>query len=112
MITIKTLIDLEEILLKADSVYKFKYSMDELIKSETYLKEIGSITDIFFNTLFEYSKINSSNEEKVNEYQKKLYNDTIDFDITKYVKFISDVKDKIDNEEIANLIERFMQSQS
>ena len=110
MITIKTLIDLEEILLKADSAYKFNYTMDELIKSEVYLKEIGSITNIFFNTLFEYSKANS--EEKVTEYQNNLYNNAIDVDIAKYVKFIGDIKDKIDNEEIVNLIERFMQSQS
>ena len=47
MTTIKKLTDLEEILLKADADYRYTYTLDELIKSEKYLKEIGSITNLF-----------------------------------------------------------------
>ena len=43
MTTIKKLTELEEILLKADAECRYLYTLDELIKSEAYMKEIGSI---------------------------------------------------------------------
>ena len=56
MTTIKKLTELEEILLKSDAECRYSYTLDELIKSETYMKEIGRITNIFFSLKIEYSK--------------------------------------------------------
>lgn len=106
--------DIEEILLKADSDIRYEYSMGELIKSALYLKEIGSMTNIFFDIQYEYAKIvlpkEMSAEEKkqrLTEYQKRLTDDELDIDITKYVDFINQsIKPKLKREEYLELIEK------
>ncbi len=110
MTTIKKLTDLEEILLKADADYRYTYTLDELIKSEKYLKEIGSITNLFFTVQFEYSKTIDQNDEKNSEklmnYHNFLVEGELDIDDTKYIDFINKLKEKIDNKDILELINR------
>lgn len=91
--------DIEEIILKADKDLRFTYSLDELIKSETYLKEIGDITNIFFGVQIEYSKAidekDGQYKQMLVDYQNKLISDKLDIDITKYVRFIKQIENKI-----------------
>ncbi len=100
MVTIKTLMDIEEILLKADSDLRFSYSMDELIKSERYLKELGEMTNVFLAVQIEYGKINETNyKQKLVDYHNKLISDEINVDISKYIDFIKNsIKDKISSD--------------
>ena len=114
MTTIKFLTDLEEILLKADAKYRYTYTLDELIKSEKYLKEIGYITNIFFETQFEYSKTLPDDEEKnkkLTDYHNFLVNGEIDINVSDYVDFILKIKDKIDDVKIVGLIDKAILSQ-
>lgn len=99
MITIKTLMDIEEILLKADDDLRYTYSMDELIKSEKYIEELGKITNLFFSTQIEYAKLNDEKDEqykqKLVDYHNKLISDKLEIDITKYLQFIRQIESKI-----------------
>lgn len=114
MVTINTLMDIEEILLKADSDIRYEYTMGELIKSASYLKEIGSMTSIFFDVQYEYAKTRLPQEmdkeekkQKLIEYQKWLTDDKLDIDITKYVDFINQsVKPKLKRNEYLELVEK------
>lgn len=98
MTTIKKLMTIEEILLKADNDYRYSYTLDELIKSEKYIKEIGEITNLFFTVQIEYSKVCNAkdNEYKQNlvNYHNKLISNQIDIDITKYIDFLTSMKNK------------------
>ena len=108
MTKIKKLIDIENILLKLESKYKFNYTLDELIKNYEYLKEIGSITNLFFSVQCEYSNtLNQSDKDFVNKiqnYQESLSSDEIDINITKYINFIIQLKNKVSDDELLSLI--------
>lgn len=109
MATIKFLTDLEEILLKADAKYRYTYTLDELIKSEKYLKEIGYITNIFFTTQFEYSKTLPNDDEKnkkLTDYHNFLVSGELDINVSDYVDFILKLKNKIDDAEILGIIDK------
>ena len=109
MTTIKFLTDLEEIFLKADAKYRYTYTLDELIKSERYIKDIGYITNIFFTTQFEYSKTLPNDEEKnkkLTDYHNFLVNGELDINVSEYVDFIIKLKNKIDDKEILTLIDK------
>lgn len=114
MITIKRLTDLEEILLNADTECRFLYTLDELVKSEEYLKEIGSITNLFFNIQFEYSKTLNINDEYKNEkltnYHNFLVEGELDIDDSKYIDFINRIKPKIKDEKTLALIKKIQSS--
>ena len=102
MTTIKTLIYIEDILLNADNDFRYKYSLDELIKSETYIKEIGLITGLFFSVQMEYGKVNDTKDEeykqKLVDYHNKLISDELDVDITKYIEFIKKILHRLTDE--------------
>lgn len=110
MTTIKRLTEIEKILLKADSEYRYTYTLNELIKSEQYMKEIGSITNLFFEVQFEYSRslnpYDEEKEEKLAKYHNFLTEGEIDVDDTKYIEFINSIKEKIKNESILELINK------
>jgi hypothetical protein len=98
MTTINELIKIEEKLLKLESKHKYEYTLNELIKSKKYLKEIGEITDLYFSVQYEYSQtINPLDEElndKLIKYQSFLSSGTIDVDISKYTEFINQLENK------------------
>lgn len=98
MTTIKKLMYIEEILLKADNDYRYSYTLDELIKSEKYMKEIGEITNLFLAVQIEYGKVNDANDEqykqKLVDYHNMLISGEIDVDVTKYIEFLMEMKSK------------------
>jgi hypothetical protein len=99
MITIKTLMDIEDVLLRADNDLRYSYSMNEVIKSEKCLKEIGEITNLFLSLQIEYGKVNDTKDEeykqKLVDYHNKLISDEIDIDITNYLSFIKEIEERI-----------------
>jgi len=103
MTTIKTLIDIEEILLKADNDLRYSYSLNELMTSEKYIKELGEITNLFFAVQIEYGKINDEKnndyKQKLVDYHNKLISDELDVNIEKYVDFIKKIESKIKDKE-------------
>lgn len=92
------MIKIEEQLLKLETKHKYEYTLDELIKSKKYLKEIGEITDLYFSTQYEYSQTLNPLDEELNEklikYQTFLSSGTINVDVSKYTEFISQLENK------------------
>lgn len=91
--------DVEKTLLEFDSKHKFEYSLDELLKSEKYLKELGEITDMYFSIQHEYRNTIDDNdpdlETKLRVYHARLTADEIDIDLSVYNDFITYLKTKI-----------------
>lgn len=114
MAKIKTLIDIEEILLNADNEFRYEYSLDDLIKSEKYLKEIGSITNLFFSVQVEYGKLNEpkddESKQKIVDYHNKLADDELNVDVTKYLKFIEKLKPLISGKKYARNLEELLKN--
>lgn len=105
---IQTLIDIEEILLKADNDLRYSYSLDELIKSEKYLEELGKITNLFFSVQLEFSKL-YSDEELLKIYYNKLSSDDIDIDIAKYVTFIKKISDRLTDKDYFDKVKKILE---
>lgn len=84
--------------MKLESKYKYEYTLDELIKSKKYLKEIGEITDLYFSVQYEYSQTLNPLDENLNDkltsYQVFLSNGSIDIDVSKYTEFINQLENK------------------
>ena len=84
--------------MKLESKHKYEYTLDELIKSKKYLKEIGEITDLYFSVQYEYSQTLNPLDENLNDkltsYQVFLSNGSIDIDISKYTEFINQLENK------------------
>ena len=84
--------------MKLESKHKYEYTLDELIKSKNYLKEIGEITDLYFSVQYEYSQTLNPLDENLNEklvnYQVFLSNGSIDIDTSKYTEFIKQLETK------------------
>lgn len=114
MTTIKTLINIEDILLNADSDFRYEYSLGDLILSEKYLKEIGAITSLFFSVQLEYSKINEPNNEenkqKLVDYHNKLISDPVLIDITDYLTFIDKLKPRLTDEKYVEKLKNLSDS--
>ena len=114
MTTIKTLITIEDILLNADNDFRYEYSLDELILSEKYLKEIGAITSLFFSVQLEYGKINEpkndENKQKLVDYHNKLISSPISIDVTDYLNFIEKLKPKLTDEKYTEKLKNLSNS--
>ncbi len=84
--------------MKLESKHKYEYTLDELIKSKKYLKEIGEITDLYFSVQYEYSQTLNPLDENLNDkltsYQVFLSNGSIDINVNKYTEFISQLENK------------------
>ena len=84
--------------MKLESKHKYEYTLDELIKSKNYLKEIGEITDLYFSVQYEYSQTLNPLDENLNDkltsYQVFLSNGSIDIDVSKYTEFINQLENK------------------
>ena len=112
MTTVDTLIDIEKILLSVDSANSFSYTLNELVKSEKYLKEIGDITSLYFKKQLEYGKTIYSGDyqEKLEEYRNFLKSDRLDIDIDKYIEFIKHIKEKVNDENLLKMINNFLEN--
>ena len=84
--------------MKLESKHKYEYTLDELIKSKNYLKEIGEITDLYFSVQYEYSQTLNPLDENLNDkltsYQVFLSNGSIDIDVSKCTEFINQLENK------------------
>ena len=113
--TIKEITIAEEILLRADSKYRYQYTLDELIKSEHYLKEIGTITNIFLSVQHEYSKTLVKTDEdynkKLTDYHNHLTNGTITYNLSSCYIFLKGLEKKYFDDELKELMKKLSDSQ-
>ena len=117
MSTIGDIIALEEILLRADTKYRYQYTLNELLKNEKYLKEIGTITNIFLSAQNEYGKrLDKSNKEeykkKLFEYHNHLVQGEIDYDYSGCFEFIKEINDKYFDNELKDLFNLFKEKRT
>jgi len=93
MVTIKILIDLEKKLLDIDnSDLKYSLELNDLLLLKKYLKSIGEITDLFFNSQVDYANKIKDEENYADlliSYREKLLKNNINFDITDVKEFIN-----------------------
>lgn len=93
MVTIKILIDLEKKLLDIDnSDLKYNLELNDLLLLKKYLKSIGEITDLFFNSQVDYANTIKDEENYADlliSYREKLLKNNIKFDITDVKEFIN-----------------------
>jgi hypothetical protein len=97
--TIKDVIDIEKRLLQTQESKRFEMDLSELIVLNKYIKEVGEITSLYFNTLYEYSKtINKI--EKLTEYKEKMDNSYISEEIDFYSikRFLNMITEKYNRE--------------
>ena len=113
--TIKEITIAEEILLRADSKYRYKYTLDELIKSEHYLKEIGTITNIFLSVQHEYSKtLEKTDEEyskKLTDYHNHLTEGVVTYNLSGCYTFLKGIEEKYFDDELKALMKKLSDSQ-
>jgi len=95
MVTIKILIDLEKKLLDIDnSELKYNLELNDLLLLKKYLKSIGEITDLFFNSQVDYANTIKDEENYADlliSYREKLLKSNINFDITDVKNFINKI---------------------
>lgn len=93
MVTIKILIDLEKKLLDIDnSELKYNLELNDLLLLKHYLKSIGEITDLFFNSQVDYANVIKDKENYADlliSYREKLLKNNVNFDITGIKEFIN-----------------------
>lgn len=105
IIKVKDLMVLERILLEIDTKHKFDLSFENAYKTYLLLKDIGRLTNYFFLLQNEfYEKYNDI--DKLNEYHKKLEEETINFEYDEIVKFIKNIQDLIKDENLDELVSR------
>ena len=113
--TIKEITIAEEILLRADSKYRYQYTLDELIKSERYLKEIGTITNIFLSVQHEYSKTLVKTDEgynkKITDYHNHLVNGKLTYNLSDCYIFLKGLEEKYFDDELKELMKKLSDSQ-
>ena len=103
MITIGELMVIERFLLEIDVRFKFELSFSEALKLYNYLKDVGRITNLYFNLQNEhYAKFNDL--VALQEYKNKIYADEIEFDTDEMKKFIDDIYERVDNPEFKNIV--------
>ena len=105
--TINTLIKIEHILLIAKEELKFAYSLNEIIKSEFFLSEIGKMTNAYLSTVSAYRRL-CGDEQKTIEYDNKLASEKLDIDVTKYIEFIINILPKVKSDEQKSRIQELL----
>ena len=85
METMKKIMELDKKLLMInESEKKYTLSMNDLYKLKCYIKKIGEITNLFFETQVEYANLikdNEKYEDLLKTYHNKLSESEIDIDI-------------------------------
>ena len=91
--------ELEDILLQYEDEKKFEIPFNEYVELDKCLDNVETITNSFFYLMDEYkshlNKQEMKHEErnkKIEEYQEKLLNESIDFDMTPYEKLIAKIR--------------------
>jgi hypothetical protein len=93
--TINDIIKVEKDLLQIQKEKKFQMNLSELITLTKYIKEVGEITSLYFNTLYDFSKT-INNIKQLTDYKEKIdgcfLNEDIDLCVIK--QFINKIFEK------------------
>lgn len=87
IVTIKDAIKLEKTLLEIEDSYKFVLDFNDMITLKELIKEIGEITELFFNLQIEYGE-KYQDSKLLSEYKDKLSNNKFELDVKKYINFL------------------------
>lgn len=87
IVTIKDVIKLEKTLLEIEERYKFVLDFNDVVTLNKLIKEIGEITELFFNLQIEYGE-KYQDSKLLSEYKDKLSNDKFELDVKKYINFL------------------------
>ncbi|TWP21964.1 hypothetical protein EUA67_01265 [TM7 phylum sp. oral taxon 352] len=98
IVTIKDAIKLEKTLLEIEDSYKFVLDFNDMITLKELIKEIGEITELFFNLQIEYGE-KYQDSKLLSEYKDKLSNNKFELNVKKYINFLTlvELKTKKDN---------------
>lgn len=87
-VTIKDAIKLEKTLLEIEDSYKFVLDFNDMITLKELIKEIGEITELFFNLQIEYGE-KYQDSKLLSDYKDKLSKDKFELDEQKYINFLT-----------------------
>ena len=107
MTNIEELMKVERILIEINLKEKFNLSFGEVIELENLLRDIGRMTNMFFLLQEEFYK-KEGDKDKLKEYHEKLQNDTIRYNLSDAKIFIDGALDKIQSEDVKNIIKPLM----
>nr|DAN76362.1 MAG TPA: hypothetical protein [Caudoviricetes sp.] len=98
IVTIKDAIKLEKTLLEIEERYKFVLDFNDVVTLNKLIKEIGEITELFFNLQIEYGE-KYQDSKLLSEYKDKLSNNKFELNVKKYINFLTlvELKTKKDN---------------
>ena len=103
LVTVNELMTIERFLLEIDTRFKFTLSFSDAYKLYNYLKDVGRITNLYFELLEEFYR-KKPDKDKLNEYKNKISGDKIDFDIKEIQNFIDDVFNTTKDEDFKNIV--------
>jgi len=103
LVTVNELMTIERFLLEIDARLKFTLSFSDACKLYDYLKNVGRITNIYFELLEEFYR-KYPDKDKVNGYKNKISGDKLEFNIEEVQKFVDDVFDTTEDEEFKNIV--------
>ena len=85
METMKEIMDVEkQLLIINESDKKFELSMNDLYKLKAYIKKIGELTNLFFESQVEYANLikdDENYEDLLKAYHKKLSESEVEIDL-------------------------------
>ncbi len=87
IVTIKDVIKIEKTLLEIEERYKFVLDFNDVVILNKLIKEIGEITELFFNLQIEYGE-KYQDSKLLSEYKDKLSNDKFELNVKKYINFL------------------------
>lgn len=103
MTTIGELMTLERILLEINVRFKFTFSYGDAYKLYTYLKDIGRMTNLYFQLLDEfYTKYHDKDE--LEKYKSRLSGSDVEFNTDEIKMFIDGVFDAVDDQDFKNIV--------
>ena len=103
MVTVNELMVIERFLLEIDARFKFTLSFSDALKLYNFLKDIGRITNLYFELQNEYySKYNDV--EKLKEYRNRLSGDKVEFETGEMKEFIDGIYESVDDTEFKNIV--------
>lgn len=84
----------KRLLMIDNSEKKFQFGMGELCKLKRYIREIGEITDLYFNSQIEYANLIKGKDnfgEKLKAYHERLLDSDVDYDLSKLNPMIGEL---------------------
>ena len=103
LVTVNELMTIERFLLEIDARLKFTLSFSDACKLYNYLKDVGRITNIYFELLEEFYR-KYPDKDKISEYKNKISGDKLEFNIEEIQKFIDNVFNTAEDDEFKNIV--------